>query len=117
MIAKLLLALIIIFNVYVVATINKASRQDIGHNLKQIPSRIKSLFPKARVDDKEPGIAEVLSNTKTGKMDFSEQCGKRKEKCDGRINCWHEVMPSKSQCVKCECSLCIHSLCPPAQKG
>jgi hypothetical protein len=114
MIAKILLVLLLILNIYVIATLSKTSRQDIGNNLKLIPSRIKNLFKKLRVDDKEQ--AGELPQ-KSGKMDFSEQCGKRREKCDGRINCWHEVMPSKSQCVKCECSLCIHSACPPALKG
>jgi hypothetical protein len=111
---KISLALLIILNIYILAAISKVSRQDIGNNLKLIPSRMKRLFQKTRVDNDEQ--AEDLPK-RTGKMDFSEQCGKRREKCDGRINCWHEVMPSKSQCVKCECSLCIHSLCPPAQKG
>jgi hypothetical protein len=117
MITKLLLALLVILNIYILAAINKTSRQDIGNNLKQIPSRIKSLALRVRHDDKEPEMAEVLSGTKTGKMDFSGQCKEGGVKCDGGMKCWHEVKPQRYVCMKCECSLCVYGVCPPAQKG
>ena len=116
MITKLLLALLIILNVYVIATISKASRQDTWSNLKQIPSRIKKLFKRLRVDDKEPEMAEE-SPQKSGKMDFSGQCKEGGVMCDGGMKCWHEVRPQRYVCMKCECSLCIYGVCPPAKRG
>lgn len=117
MIAKLLLALLVILNFYILASISKTSRQDIGHSLKQIPSRIKNLVKRVRVDDKEPEIAEILPSTPTGKMDFSGQCKEGGVICDGGMKCWHEVKPQRYVCMKCECSLCQYGVCPPAQKG
>ena len=119
MIAKLLLVLIIILAIYIAATISKASRQDIGHNLKLIPSRIRGLIQRVRHDDNEQAKIDDCPNTKTGKMDFSEQCKKGGVKCDGGMSCWNENRFKISHCrtVDCECSLCMYGVCPPAQKG
>lgn len=117
MITKLLLALLVILNIYILVAISKTSRQDIGYNLKLIPHRVRKLFPKVRHDDKEQSNTEIPPIPKTAKMDFSEQCKEGGVVCDGGIKCWHEVRPQKYVCMKCECSLCQYGVCPPAQKG
>ena len=119
MIAKISLALLVILNIYVVAAVSKASRQDIGHNLKLIPSRIKGLMQRVRHDDNQEVSTEPLQREKTSKMDFSEQCKEGGVKCDGGMNCWNENSFKISQCraMDCECSLCMYGVCPPAQKG
>ena len=117
MIAKISLALLVILNIYILAAISKASRHDIGHNLKLIPSRIKGWFPKIRLDDDKQEQMDTSPSTQRSKMDFSEQCRKGRVKCDGGISCtWFETHP-RGVCMKCECSLCMYGVCPPAQKG
>ena len=119
MIAKILLALLVILNVYIVAAISKASRQDIERNLKLIPSRIKGLMQRVRYDDKQEANTEPPGKSEVRRMDFSEQCRKGGVKCDGGMNCWNENRFKISQCraMDCECSLCMYGVCPPAQRG
>ena len=124
MLAKLLLVALALFNIYVVVTVSKASRQDILNTLKLIPSRFQDLLNKTpkRPDDKE---TEVVKETpppvpRTVKMDFTEKCNDGGVICnDGKesLNCSREVKYSKSRCMNCECSICAKGKCPPATRG
>ncbi len=123
MLAKISLAVLAIFNLYLLITVSKESRRDMANNIKLIPSRIKKLFPKRKQrvdDDKAMAIAQIEPLNKTVKMDFSEQCQKWGVACDDgkrSLKCWQEVRPKIAVCMRCECSICKHGKCPPAKKG
>jgi hypothetical protein len=121
LIAKLLLALLIILNIYVLATVSKTSRQDIGNNIKLMPSRVKGLFKRLQHDDDKELVTEPsIQPRQAVKMDFLDQCRKNGVICDeGKqsLNCYREVKYSKSRCMTCECSICVHGKCPPATRG
>jgi hypothetical protein len=120
MLTKISLVLLIILNIYVIAVVDKASRQDIWANLKLIPHRIKHLFPKAKIKVRDDDKEDIMPVPKTIKMDFSEKCKRDRVPCDDgkqSLKCYHEVKYSKARCMTCECSICVNGKCPPAKRG
>jgi len=111
--AKTLLILWILMNLYVLIRVGKEARQEILWSLGIVKRR-------ERKEDKGK-VMKVLDDNKTikppkpiKKKDLFKQCKKNGNKCDGGYGCEFSQGQKVEECDFCECLGCTRAICLPA---
>lgn len=109
MLAKIILILWIISNLYVLIRVNKSARQEILWSLGIVKRNGNDKVKTKPLDDNKAKPVK--------KRDLSKECRKNKYKCDSGKGCMFSNSSKVSECDVCECYRCFYGACLPALKG
>jgi len=114
MLAEIIIALLLISNLYIFIRIGKPARHEILWSLGILHRNKGNEKQTIQHDDNK----QPKQENKMNKVDHSKECKKNKVFCDGGLGCYFQTSkPKKPVCRECECLECLHGKCKPALKG